>query len=313
MSQRLKRRSRSSPPEAKRTVPGTPGPFAEDDARLARQDRFPGASPRSVKKVLDFRSQLFMKTRQQEAALMASQSSTATTSNEPASEDQQGSELEFVAPLHVTPPHLVDNLIEQLPRNPPAQPRGNPPDLQDVMTQQTAILENMMRALQRAQPAAPQDPTEPPADPHFNWERLCLPSETNFRVPGDGMVQRMATALFSKLPTLSGRDQHEARFILQVTSLWPDLSDEDRTWLFQRLNVYCIVAALGWPAATAACASSTVTTDFVLPPGLVIPQQDPGRRNRRQERNPPAPAAQAAPRDQGPARQERQPRRQARG
>lgn len=242
---------------------------------------------------------------------MASQSSTATTSNEPASEDHPASELEFIAPLHVTPPHLVDNLVEQMPRNPPGQPRGNPPDLQDVMTQQTAILENMMRALQRAQPAAPQDPAEPPADPHFVWERL--PSETNFRVPGEGMVQRMATSPFSKLPTLSGRDQHEARFILQVTSLWPDLSDDDRKWLFQRLNVYCIVAALGWPAATTACASSTVATDFVLPPGLVLPQQEPGRRNRRQERNPPAPAAQAAPREQGPARQDRQPRRPARG
>lgn len=65
-----------------------------------------------------------------------------------------------------------------------------------------------------------------------------------------------------------GQDQHEARFVLQVVSLWPDLSDEERHWTFQRLNVYCIVAALGWTAATAACASSTATTDFVLPPDV---------------------------------------------
>lgn len=224
MSRRLKRCSRSSPPEAKRVAPGTPGPFTEDDARLARQDRFPGASPRSVKKVLDFRSQLFMKTRLQEAAAsMASQSTMATASTDPPSEDPPASELEFTAPLQVTPPHNVDDLIEQMPRAPQEQRRrANLPDLQDVVTQQTEILENMMRALQRAQPAAQQDPAEPPADPHFVWERLCLPSETNFRVPGEGMIQRMATSLFTKLPTLSGQDQHEERFILQVTSLWPD-------------------------------------------------------------------------------------------
>lgn len=85
----------------------------------------------------------------------------------------------------------------------------------------------MIQELRRAQPAPQQDPAEPLPDPHFDWARLYLPSETNFRVPGEGMIQRMATSLFSKLPTLTGRDQHEARFILQVTSLWPDLNDED--------------------------------------------------------------------------------------
>lgn len=162
----------------------------------------------------------------------------ATTSTDPPSEDQPISEVEFTAPLQVTPPHAAIDLVEQLPRL-PQEPRrrANPPDLQDVVTQQTEILENMMRALQRAQPAVQQDPAEPIPDPNFTWERLCLPSETNFRVPGEGMVQRMATSLFAKLPTLSGRDPHEARFILQVTSLWPDLSDDDRKWPFQRLNV----------------------------------------------------------------------------
>lgn len=170
-----------------------------------------------------------MKTRGQEAAAsQASQASIATMSTSPPSDDAPQSEMEFTAPLQITPPHVADDLVEQLPRHPqePRQPAGrraNPPDLQDVVTQQTEILENMMRALQRAQPAAQQDPAETPPDPNFAWDRLCLPSETNFRVPGEGMVQRMATSLFAKLPTLSGRDQHEARFILQVTSLWPDL------------------------------------------------------------------------------------------
>lgn len=62
------------------------------------------------------------------------------------------------------------------------------------------------------------------------------------------MVQRMVTSLFAKLPLLTGRDQHEARYVQQVTSMWPDLTEEDRVWVFQRLNVYCIVAALSWPA-----------------------------------------------------------------
>lgn len=52
------------------------------------------------------------------------------------------------------------------------------------------------------------NPAEPPADPTFNWERLFLPPETNFQVPGDGLVQRMATSLFARVPTLLGRDQH---------------------------------------------------------------------------------------------------------
>lgn len=100
------------------------------------------------------------------------------------------------------------------------------------------------------------------------------------------MIQRMATSLFARLSLLTGRDHHEARFILQVTSLLPDLNDEDRVWAFQRLNVYCIVIALGWPAVTAACASSTATTDIVLPPGLVLPQPEaPRLRNRRNNRD----------------------------
>lgn len=63
--------------------------------------------------------------------------------------------------------------------------------------------------------------------------------------------------------------------------LWLDLSDDDRIWAFQRLNVYCIVAALCWPAAC----TSTAVTDFVLPPGAVLPLPDQNRgRNRRNQR-----------------------------
>lgn len=165
-----------------------------------------------------------------------------------------------------------------------------------------------MRARQ-ALPAAPvANQAEPPADLNFNWSRLVLPPETNFQVLGDGQVQRMASSLFARVPTLAGRDQHEAQFVLQVISLWPKLHDNERVWAFQRLNAYCIVAALGWRAATAACASTTATTDFVLPSGVVLPQAAaPQRRNRREQ----PPAAPPQP-QQAPALQQRQQQRQGR-
>lgn len=121
MSTRNKRRSRSPPPESKRTAPGTPGPFTDDVARADRQNKFPGASPKSVQKVLDFRTQLFMKTRGQEAAAsQASQTSMAATSTGPPSEDAQQSEMEFtalplgtVAALGVASSHGYMRLIDR--------------------------------------------------------------------------------------------------------------------------------------------------------------------------------------------------------
>lgn len=165
----------------------------------------------------------------------------------------------------------------------------------------TSLLAGMMQELRQRPQQEQHNPAEPAADPHFQWDRLRLPSETNFKVPGDGRIQWIASSLFTKLPLLTGQDQHEARFILQVTSLWPDLADKDRAWVFQRLNVYCIVAALGWPAATA---SLTATTDFVLPPSLVLPQPEaPRQRNRRNNREQPGAVA-------APATAAEQPRRQ---
>lgn len=155
-----------------------------------------------------------------------------------------------------------------------------------------------MLAEHRARQALPAAPVvnqaEPPADSNFDWCRLFLPAETNFQVPGDGQVQRMASSIFARVPTFAGRDQHVVRFVLQVISLWPELQDEERVWAFQRLNVYCIVAALVWSAGTAACASTTATTDFVLPPGVVLPPPAaPQRRNRRKQQPAVAPQQQA--------------------
>lgn len=201
----------------------------------------------------------------------------------PPSDDNPLLERDFQPPQHITPPPLPEDRIEELPREPrrPAARGPNPPELHDVLTQQTEILAGMMQEL-----PSPTSAAAGPSRASAGSLRLCLPSENNFRVPGEGMIQRMATSLFAKLPLLTGRDHHEARFILQVTSIWPDLNDEDRVWAFQRFNEYCIVAALGWPAGTAACASSTATTDFVLPPGLLLPQPEaPRLRDRRNNRD----------------------------
>lgn len=121
------------------------------------------------------------------------------------------------------------------------------------------------------------------------------------------MVQRMASSLYARVPTLAVRDQHEARFVLQVISLWPDLREDERAWAFQRLNVYCIVAALGWPAATAACASTAASADFVLPQGVVLPPPRQQQQRQRREQQP-AVAAQQPAEQPAQQRQQQQPR-----
>lgn len=143
------------------------------------------------------------------------------------------------------PEGLIDQAVySRQPRQ--TRQERDPPDLQDVVTQQTEILAGMITELTARRPAAqPANPAEPPQDPAFDWIRLALPSDTDFQVPGTGLVQRMALSSFARVPTLAGCDQHEARFVLQVISLWLDLRDDERVWAFQRLNVYCIVAALG--------------------------------------------------------------------
>lgn len=212
---------------------------------------------------------------------------------------------------------MDDVTVDELPRAPREQRERDPPDLHDVVNQQTEILAGMLAELcaRQGQPAQQALAAEPAADPNFDWSRLVLPPETSFQVPGDGQVQRMASSLFARVPTLAGRDQHEARFVLQVMSLWPDLDEEERKWAFQRLNVYCIVAARGWPAATAACASTAASDEFVLPLGVVLPPPATPRRPRRdntvaqQPQQPQQQQPAQAPRQQ---RQQQQLRQQAR-
>lgn len=278
-----KRRSRSTPPVHKRpnTEPGTHGPFTADLARANLQGNFPGASPKSTKKIFSFQKQLYNSMDTTRAGMETSQAG-------PSSLPSQG-EDNSPSIFHVTPPVLPDDdAIEDSTRDPlkRSAPRVQGPlDLQDVLTQQTEVLAGMMQELRqnRQAPCQAQDAAEPPADPLFQWDRLALHSETAVRLPGDGMVLRMATSLFAKVPLLTGRDQYEAHFVLQMVILWLDLSDDDEQWVFQRLNVYCIVAALGWTAATAACKSSMAVTDFVLPLCMAMPQPNQPQQEGEQE------------------------------
>lgn len=140
--------------------------------------------------------------------------------------------------------------------------------------------------------AIQQRPAEPAAnvteDPDFNWFSLRFPLEATFPLPNTGVVQRNL-GLFAKLQAglLTGRDQHEARFVQDMISDWEDMDVELRTRVFQRLNVYAIVATHGWPTAIAATAASTNSLQCFLPPGiqLVVQQnrQQPQQQQQRQQ------------------------------
>lgn len=159
--------------------------------------------------------------------------------------------------------------------------------------------------------AIQQWPAEPAADvaedPDFHWFSLRFPLEATFPFPTTGVVQRIAAGLFAKLQAvlLTRRDQHEASFVLDMISDWEDMDVELRTRVFQRLNVYTIMATLGWPTAIAATAASTNSLKCFLPPGIqpVVqqnskqPQQQQqrgGRRANNRQVRAPAPAPPAA-------------------
>lgn len=185
-----------------------------------------------------------------------------------------------------------DEQVDASPRRPR---RPNAPNLMDALTRLTQTVERMVAIQQQpAQPVA--DVAE---DPNFNWHALRSPLEATFPLPNTGVVQRIAAGLFSKLQAglLTGRDQHEARFVLDMMSDWEDMNNELRTRIFQRLNVYAIVATHGWPTAIAAAVASTNSTQCFLPPGVqpVVQQarqqqQQGGRRVNNRHAQAPAPA-----------------------
>lgn len=124
--------------------------------------------------------------------------------------------------------------------------------------------------------AIEQRPAEPAADvaedPDFSWFSLRSPLEATFPLPNTGVVQRIAAGLLAKLQLglLTRRDQHKARFVLDMISDWEDMDVELRTRVFQLLNVYAIVATHGWPTSIAATAASTNSLQCFLPPGIQL-------------------------------------------
>lgn len=148
------------------------------------------------------------------------------------------------------------------------------------MTQQMAILQELAQRLKALTPPAQpaQDADYVPEDLAFNWDLLMVPSDTNFPVPCIGKVQQIAAGLLNRLPFLRGRDLHDARFVLQMTGMWKDLQDEDRKRIFQRLNVYAIVAQVGWPTAIAACTANPAAANYYLPPGVQVAANHSRRR-----------------------------------
>lgn len=151
--------------------------------------------------------------------------------------------------------------------------RPPPSDLQDVLTQQTAILRELAREVRENRQQAPQQPADPdfvPADPNFDWNLMALPAETRFPLPCEGKVQGIAAGLLARIPFMQGRNLNDAKFVLRVVSMWSDLTDQDHKYIFQRLNVYAIVPNVGWPTAIAACTANSRSSAFYLPQGVQV-------------------------------------------
>lgn len=151
----------------------------------------------------------------------------------------------------------------------------------------------------------------------FNWNLLRLPAETNFQVPRTWSVQRVASDLLTRLPTMAANDQYDVRFALVKAADWPELGEEGRHAVSQRLNLHAIVACWGfsgWPTAIASSAAVSAALAMLLLPPEIAPvlrggnnvrgrrhQQDQPRNNRQPQQTP-APA-------QPPAQPHRQNRR----
>lgn len=162
----------------------------------------------------------------------------------------------------------------------PRRPRRGQPDLEDALTRLTQTVERMAAVQRPQQPAAVADIAE---DPNFNWNALRSPLEATFPLPAVGMVQRIAAGLYAKVQVgiFTGRDQREARFVLDMMADWPEMDAELKTRVFQRLNVYAIVATHGWPTAIAATAASNDNTQCFLPPGVQPVVQQPRQQQQR--------------------------------
>lgn len=139
----------------------------------------------------------------------------------------------------------------------------------------------MRREVHANQPAAAPN-ADIPEDPNFNCGLLCLPAEIRIPVPGTGIVQRISADLLARLPSMAARNQHDTRFVLCMVADWPDLDEDTRDIVGQRLNIYTIVATYGWPTAVQA-----TPTNYLLLPGVhpvQIQRNEQGPQRNQQQR-----------------------------
>lgn len=79
-------------------------------------------------------------------------------------------------------------------------------------------------------------------------------------------MQEITAGLLARIPFM--QKVTYMMFVLRVVSMWPDLTDADRTVIFQRLKVYGIVANVGWPTAIDGCTANSRSSEFYLAQGF---------------------------------------------
>lgn len=150
------------------------------------------------------------------------------------------------------------------------------------MTRLTQTVQQMVTLQQQPAPAGAVNALNPPEDSNFQWTALRSPLDATFPLPATGVVQRIAAGLFVKIQAnvLTSRDLHEARFAVDMMADWEEM-DEELRMVFQRVNLYAIVATHGWPTAIAATTATTNALTCFLPPGLQPIVQQPRQKQQR--------------------------------
>lgn len=95
-----------------------------------------------------------------------------------------------------------------------------------VLTQAKSVLACLVRRLEERAHAT---------GPTHSWSDLALEPPAYHLVPSDRIVNRKAFQLLDALPELAPRLQYEATFILQMTSMWPKLNDDERKVVYDHL------------------------------------------------------------------------------
>lgn len=108
---------------------------------------------------------------------------------------------------------------------------------------------------------------------------------------------------------MAASDQHDCRFALIKAADWPDSDEEGRHAVFQRLDLYAIVACWESYGRPTAIASSAAPAMLLLPPGAALVQRGGNNVRGRRQQQTPAPEQQTPAPAQPPAQLPRQDRR----